>query len=56
LTGDGARDRWKISGPRFAGWEIYHLNGSPAAEIRFASPPLAMRDGLDPPPPVCAPV
>jgi photosystem II stability/assembly factor-like uncharacterized protein len=29
LTSDGARKRWKVSGPHFAGWEIYHLKGSP---------------------------
>ena len=26
LTGDGARKRWKVSGPHFAGWEIYHMD------------------------------
>jgi len=30
LTADGKRDRWNVSGPHFAGWEIYHLKGSPA--------------------------
>jgi hypothetical protein len=30
LTSDGKRERWKISDPHFAGWEIYHLKGSPA--------------------------
>jgi photosystem II stability/assembly factor-like uncharacterized protein len=29
LTSDGTRKRWKVSGPHFAGWEIYHLKGSP---------------------------
>src|SRR5678816_3473171 len=28
LTSDGARRRWKVSGPHFAGWEIYHMKGS----------------------------
>jgi len=28
LTADGRRKDWKISGPHFAGWEIYHLKGS----------------------------
>jgi photosystem II stability/assembly factor-like uncharacterized protein len=28
LTSDGRRDRWDVSGPHFAGWEIYHLKGS----------------------------
>src|SRR4051794_23231391 len=29
LTSDGKREKWEISGPHFAGWEIYHLKGSP---------------------------
>ncbi len=29
LTADGKRRDWKVSGPFFAGWEIYHLKGSP---------------------------
>ena len=29
LSSDGARKRWKVSGPHFAGWEIYHMKGSP---------------------------
>ena len=29
LTSDGKRQKWDISGPHFAGWEIYHLKGSP---------------------------
>jgi hypothetical protein len=28
LSADGKRRDWKISGPHFGGWEIYHLNGS----------------------------
>ncbi len=28
LTSDGQRKRWDISGPHFAGWEIYHMKGS----------------------------
>ena len=28
LTSDGARKSWKIDGPHFAGWEIYHMKGS----------------------------
>ena len=35
LTSDGARKRWKVSGPHFAGWEIYHLKGSPADPNRL---------------------
>jgi photosystem II stability/assembly factor-like uncharacterized protein len=30
LTSDAARERWDVSGPHFAGWEVYHLKGSPA--------------------------
>jgi hypothetical protein len=38
LTSDGKRERWNISNPYFAGWEIYHLKGSPAEPDRlFAS-------------------
>jgi photosystem II stability/assembly factor-like uncharacterized protein len=38
LTSDGKREFWDISGPHFAGWEIYHLKGSPADPNRlFAS-------------------
>jgi hypothetical protein len=38
LSSDGKRERWKISQPHFAGWEIYHLKGSPAQSDRlFAS-------------------
>ena len=29
MTSDGTRKRWKTSGPHFAGWEIYHIKGSP---------------------------
>jgi photosystem II stability/assembly factor-like uncharacterized protein len=29
LTADGKRQNWEISGPFFAGWEIYHMKGSP---------------------------
>ncbi|MFN8628670.1 MAG: exo-alpha-sialidase [Candidatus Binatia bacterium] len=35
LTADGARKRWKIHGPHFAGWEIYHIKGSPADANRL---------------------
>ncbi len=29
LTSDEKRSRWKVKGPLFAGWEIYHMKGSP---------------------------
>ena len=35
LTADGKRDMWKVSGPHFAGWEIYHLKGSPVNPERI---------------------
>src|SRR3954453_8914297 len=35
MTADGKRDRWDITGPHFAGWEIYHLKGSPADPNRL---------------------
>ena len=28
LTADGTRKNWDVSGPHFAGWEMYHLKGS----------------------------
>lgn len=28
LTADGNRKNWDVSGPLFAGWEMYHLKGS----------------------------
>jgi photosystem II stability/assembly factor-like uncharacterized protein len=30
LSSDGKRQQWEVSGPHFAGWEIYHMKGSPA--------------------------
>ncbi|HXA08917.1 MAG TPA: exo-alpha-sialidase [Chthoniobacterales bacterium] len=35
LTADGRREDWKVSGPHFAGWEIYHLKGSPVNPNRL---------------------
>ena len=35
LTSDGKRKDWAVSGPHFAGWEIYHLKGSPADPDRL---------------------
>ena len=35
LNSDGKRKRWEVSGPFFAGWEIYHFNGSPADPDRL---------------------
>ncbi len=37
-TADGTRKDWKIEGPFFGGWEIYHVKGSPVDPNRiFAS-------------------
>ena len=35
LTADGTRKQWDVSGPHFAGWEMYHLKGSPADPNRL---------------------
>jgi photosystem II stability/assembly factor-like uncharacterized protein len=35
LEADGKRDKWNVSGPHFAGWEMYHLKGSPADPNRI---------------------
>lgn len=35
LTSDEKRERWSIDGPHFAGWEIYHIKGSPVNPDRI---------------------
>ncbi|HHY85494.1 MAG TPA: exo-alpha-sialidase [Verrucomicrobia bacterium] len=35
LTADGRRRKWEISGPHFAGWEIFHMKASPADPNRI---------------------
>ncbi len=35
LTSDEKREAWDVSGPHFAGWEIYHLKGSPVNPDRI---------------------
>jgi photosystem II stability/assembly factor-like uncharacterized protein len=35
LTSDGKRKNWEVSDPLFAGWEIYHMKGSPADPNRL---------------------
>src|ERR1051326_2302477 len=38
LTSDAKRKDWKVDGPHFAGWEIFHMKGSPVDPNRiFAS-------------------
>jgi len=35
LTSDGKREKWEVAGPHFAGWEIYHMKGSPVEPNRI---------------------
>ena len=35
LSSDASRKSWKVDGPYFAGWEIYHIKGSPADPDRL---------------------
>jgi len=35
LTADGRRKTWSVSGPHFAGWEIFHVKGSPTDPNRL---------------------
>ncbi|MBN1239542.1 MAG: exo-alpha-sialidase [Gammaproteobacteria bacterium] len=35
LESDGKRADWSVYGPHFAGWEIYHVKGSPADPNRI---------------------
>ena len=35
LSADGKRNNWTVEGPFFAGWEIYHVKGSPVDPNRI---------------------
>ncbi len=35
IESDGTRKKWKVNGPHFAGWEIYHMKGSQADPNRI---------------------
>ncbi|MFZ1056759.1 MAG: hypothetical protein WAN79_13890 [Opitutaceae bacterium] len=35
LTSDGKRSQWRVDGPFFGGWEIYHMKGSPVDPSRL---------------------
>ncbi|HEY7136075.1 MAG TPA: exo-alpha-sialidase [Acidimicrobiia bacterium] len=35
LTSDGRRAQWRVEGPLFGGWELYHVKGSPADPNRL---------------------
>ena len=47
FTSDGKRNNWQVSGPHFAGWEIYHMKGSPVdpePHLRLADQRLVRPD------------
>ena len=47
LNADGKRERWEVSGPHFAGWEIYHHQGVAAEsgpDLRVAVQRLVRSD------------
>ncbi len=35
MESDGKREKWEVSGPHFAGWEVYHMKGAPADPDRL---------------------
>jgi photosystem II stability/assembly factor-like uncharacterized protein len=35
LSADGKRENWQVEGPHFAGWELFHLKGSPVDPQRI---------------------
>jgi hypothetical protein len=35
LTSDERREDWEVSGPHFAGWEVFHVTGSPVDPDRL---------------------
>ncbi len=35
LSADGLRNRWRVDGPLFGGWEMFHLKGSPVEPDRI---------------------
>ncbi len=39
LTSDDKRQNWDVSGPHFAGWEVYHMKGSAADPKRIYAAP-----------------
>jgi hypothetical protein len=39
ITSDGKRQKWEVEGPHFAGWEVYHMKGSPAEPDRVYAGP-----------------
>ncbi len=39
LSSDGARRDWRVAGPHFPGWEVYHVTASPADPQRLWAAP-----------------
>ncbi|MDX1659106.1 MAG: hypothetical protein R3343_09830 [Nitriliruptorales bacterium] len=39
LTSDGGRGEWKVAGPHFGGWQVYHVAGSPVDPNRIYAAP-----------------
>jgi photosystem II stability/assembly factor-like uncharacterized protein len=39
LTSDEYREAWKVDGPHFPGWEVYHVTGSPVDPDRLYAAP-----------------
>lgn len=35
LTSDAGRGQWRVDGPHFPGWEVYHLDGAPSDPDRL---------------------
>ncbi|MDZ7770576.1 MAG: hypothetical protein U5K38_16685 [Woeseiaceae bacterium] len=35
LSSDAKRKKWSVDGPHFAGWEVYHVKGSPVDPDRI---------------------
>ena len=35
LAADGKRQRWKVDGPFFGGWEVFHMKASPVDPNRI---------------------
>jgi hypothetical protein len=45
LSSDEKRKHWDVSGPHFAGWEIYHVKGSPVNPDRIYASQTSLTRG-----------
>src|SRR6202020_889601 len=45
LSSDGKREKWEVAGPHFAGWEVYHMKGSPVDPNRIYAAPSTSWSG-----------